>query len=130
MTTTLRLLVTGSRTWTDTQAINAALGRYLADANRSGNSLTIVHGACPTGADAIADAWAKRHWRNVAIERYPANWDGPHGKAAGFRRNTEMVQLGANLCAAFIRNASKGATHCAEQAIKAGIPVHRYTQEP
>jgi hypothetical protein len=85
-----------------------------------------VHGDCPTGADALAQELADefRH----RSERYPANW-AEHGKRAGFVRNAEMVALGADICLAFIRANSKGATMTADLAEKAGIPTYRYIEE-
>ncbi|GHH63721.1 hypothetical protein GCM10017673_05130 [Streptosporangium violaceochromogenes] len=115
-----RVLVTGSRTWTDTATIHAALADQFGD-----GTAILVTGACPRGADTIAEhLWTT--WGGV-VERHPADWGGPLGKSAGPVRNAEMVVLGAAVCLAFIRDASPGATHTARLAETAGIPVHRYT---
>lgn len=114
----MRLLVTGSRDWTDRAAIERELTRYYQ------RGVTIVHGDCPTGADAIADhAAVEWGWE---VERHPADWN-THGKAAGFIRNKAMVGLGADLCLAFIKNGSRGATMTADLAEKAGIRTLRFT---
>jgi YspA, cpYpsA-related SLOG family len=122
-----RVLVTGSRSWRNSAVINAALGELLGEHRK----LTVVHGACPLGADVMAQEWVVNAFRysNLGIvnsEPHPANW-ARYGRAAGFRRNAEMVALGADLCLAFIRGGSHGATHCAEMAEKAGILVRRIT---
>src|SRR4051812_23315368 len=116
-----RVLVTGSRTWTDTAVINTAL---IALGVRHGPALVVVHGACPRGADAIADAWCQR--TGTPVERHPADWST--GRAAGHRRNAAMVATHPDLCVAFIRNASPGATGCAALAQTAGIPTIRHTE--
>lgn len=122
---TFRVLVTGSRTWDDEGAIQYALSEILFR-NRT---MVLVHGACPKGADRIADEWAAARnqfpARPVVVERHPADWER-HGRGAGFRRNAEMVRLGADLCLAFIVDGSRGASHTAGLAEKAGIPVRRY----
>jgi hypothetical protein len=115
-----RVLITGSRTWNRPQVIAAALAELHGE---HGDRLTVVHGACPRGADAIADAWCNRH--RVPAERHPADW-ALDGKTAGRRRNAVMVSAGADLCLAFIRNASPGASHCAELAERAGIRTDRH----
>jgi hypothetical protein len=121
-----RILVTGSRDWLDIHAVERALLEYH-PVDSQGFDLpdkpTLVHGDCPRGADRMAKIAAKfLGWK---LEPHPANWE-TLGKRAGFVRNAEMVELGADVCLAFIRNGSKGATHTAELAEKAGIPVRRF----
>jgi hypothetical protein len=140
----VRVLVTGSRTWKNGLLVREKLGMCLDTAHQSGDSLTVVHGACKSGADSYADAWARWHQRNtthtvVRVEPHPANWEGPcidecqphHRRvdprgwdvcpAAGFYRNEAMVRLGADLVLAFIADESKGATHCARFAETCGL---------
>ena len=111
-----RILIAGSRDWQDWSAIEHALRRF------EGAPLTLVSGACPTGADYIAETIAASlGW---VIERHPADW-AKWGKQAGYLRNRRMVELGANVCLAFIKNGSRGATMTADLAQKAGIPTRR-----
>jgi hypothetical protein len=125
-----RVLVTGSRDWTDRAAVDDALTALAAvTAGFFEQTFIVVHGACPRGADQIADDWAQyMASRNplIQVEQHPANWQ-LNGKRAGFLRNELMVNLGADACFAFIRNGSRGATHTADLAEKAGIPVRRWT---
>jgi hypothetical protein len=110
----VRILLTGSREWTDEKTIRQALTeRYNPDA-------VLVHGACPQGADAIAD----RIWRQLGgtPERHPADWR-TYGLAAGGIRNAHMVKLGADICLAFRLDGSPGTGDCMRRARKAGIPV-------
>lgn len=125
----MRILVTGSRSWTDEHVVHAELDRL----HELHGPLTIVHGACPTGADFFASTWAIGK-RDVTVERHRADWK-QLGRSAGPERNARMVDLGADVCLAFIgrctsprcsqpgRHDSHGATGCAELAEAAGIPV-------
>lgn len=115
----MRILVTGSRTWDDGDTICAALLEAWYDAGSPADAV-LVSGNCPKGADRIAEEF----W-GLTIELHPAGWNR-HGKRAGFVRNAEMVALGADVCLAFIRDGSAGATMTAALAESAGIPTRRF----
>ncbi len=131
-----RVLVTGSRTWSDEAAVRDGLRPHFAP------GAVLVSGACPQGADQIAErVWTE--WGGQ-VERHRADWR-QHGKAAGFIRNAEMVRAGADAGVAFVApcsdhrctraepHGSHGATNCADQAEPAGITVDRHeprTAEP
>lgn len=134
-----RILVTGSRDWTDRAAIADAIAEHLtvspepdayglAAIDWEGH--TIVHGDAP-GADTIAARLAVA-W-GMEIEPHPAYWQ-QLGRGAGPRRNTEMVAAGADVCLTFATSTgSRGTLDCARKARAAGIPVHDYgvsTEEP
>jgi hypothetical protein len=109
----MRVLITGSRSWTDREKIRAELEALPSDA-------TIVHGHCKSGADAIADAIA--HELRLKVERHPADWN-KYGKSAGPIRNTEMVNTKPDLCIAFrMPGVSNGTDDCVRKAKAAGIP--------
>jgi hypothetical protein len=139
--TPYRVLVTGSRDWPTSGVVWAALNDVRAELLPSGRPLVVVHGACPTGADAQAADWAAitgQFTTGVTIERHPARDFGPW-PACGPFRNKHMVSLGADACFAFIGSCTRprchrpdphpshGASHCAHLAEQAGIPVRRWT---
>lgn len=115
--------------------VRNALKEHAGDATE----VVVVHGAA-TGADEIAGDIALD--LGMTVEEHPANWDScgpdcnpshyryrwgqPYCPRAGFVRNDEMVKLGADICLAFIKDGSKGATMAAKLAERAGIPTHRY----
>jgi hypothetical protein len=123
-----RVLVTGSRSWTDIKTVyNTLTDHWLEVGN-----FTLVHGACPTGADNYADQWAG--WSsvypgfNVTVETFPADWS--QGKKAGPLRNQKMVDAGADICLAFPTDESRGTLDCIRRARAAGIPVKVFHQNP
>lgn len=122
-----RVLVTGSRDWSNADLIRHHLTRAWLTVE---GPFTVVHGACPTGADWMASDWVanmlEADMGDVREEAHAANWQ-LEGKRAGFIRNARMVNLGADVCLAFIRNGSRGASHTARLAEEAGIPTRRWT---
>jgi hypothetical protein len=118
---TTRILITGSREWTDTARIRAVLAYH----RHAFPDAILVHGNA-RGADRIA----ARIWENWGLptESHPVTsqqWDASRG--AGHDRNRHMIALGAHVCLAFIRNHSPGATQRAREARKAGIPTYLHT---
>ncbi|MFC0547078.1 DUF2493 domain-containing protein [Kutzneria chonburiensis] len=120
-----RILITGSRTWRDWTVIESAiLGQVPGYAD--GQDAVIVHGGCPTGADEIADTIAA--CMGLPTEIHRADWTR-HGRRAGPLRNAHMVSLGADVCLAFIRDNSTGASHCLWLARQAGIPAITHRED-
>lgn len=113
----LRILVTGSRNWTDRDAVRAALLDTLGSYPTIG-APQLVHGAAE-GADTIADEeWQAFAWLLADPERYPAR-----DFASPRARNQYMVNLGATVCLAFALSWASGTGMCARMARRAGIRV-------
>lgn len=132
----MRILVTGARDWPDRLAVYRALNEVCEEFDLNyepdeyGNTMpdpskiTVIHGHCPTGADHWADEWCIGSF--FMAERHPADWKR-FGKAAGPKRNGEMVALGADLVLAFPMVGSRGTVDCMTKATSAGIPVRVVT---
>lgn len=131
-----RLLITGSRSWTDYATIDAELAAVWHQWGRPPD-IVLVSGGCPSGADRLCElAWERKGW---AVERHPVPREDWHriGPAAGYVRNEQMVNLGADACRAFIApcekrdcrepgfHGSHGARHCARLAEAAGMDTYR-----
>lgn len=119
----LRVLVCGSRTWSGIAAsdhIHRVMGRVEALAVSLGQKLEVAHGGCPSGADAIVDAWARRRGYEPIVHK--AQWD-VYGRAAGPLRNAQMAEQGADLCLAFLRDSSPGTLDMISSAEAHKIPT-------
>lgn len=113
------VLVTGSRDWDDADTIESAI---LSFTYKYGRANTIIHGGA-SGADKISGSIALALGYGERV--YRADWN-KYGKRAGYIRNKQMVDLRPDICLAFIRNNSRGATMCARLAEDAGIPTVYY----
>lgn len=114
---TVRLLITGSRSWDREDLILDELTKFADWATRRGQSVSLLSGTA-AGADRMCERVGKRLGFN--IERFPADWNA-HGKRAGFVRNQEMVNTGPDFCLAFIKSGSRGASMTARIAQESGI---------
>lgn len=126
MTDRHRILITGSRTWPDHQAVEDAISAHMQE---NGNiPYVVVHGDA-VGADTMADYAAGvlrgAGW-DITTEVYPADWS--QGRGAGIARNQMMVDLGADVVLAFNHNNSSGTKHCMGAAQAAGLTVLEFTR--
>jgi len=115
----VRILITGSRRWDDRLAVDHAIGRARA---QSGDHLVVVHGGCPTGADAAADVYA----RAAGLELEVHEPDPTYGPQRFRIRNQAMVNAGADLCFAFADSWASGTGMCARMARAASIRTVDY----
>ena len=113
----MRILVTGSRHYSDYKIIKKA----LAFSPLPLFPVTVVHGGA-TGADTLAGQAARE--LGFIEEVHLADWS--IGKKAGPLRNQKMVDLGADICLAFPLADSRGTYDCINRAKLAGIPVKIY----
>lgn len=123
---TFRILITGSRDWTDKMALFGAIIDLTNWHPIDWDDTVIVHGDCPTGADAMAQEFAEAY--NIQFERYPADWT-KHGRAAGPIRNKVMVDKGADIVLAFPKGKSAGTRGCMKLAQEAGLAVKVFEGE-
>jgi len=123
-TQTKRILVCGSRDFTDEKMLWAAL-------DKQGHNTVIIHGGA-RGADKIAAEWARFNSLSD-VQMFRANWN-LYGKRAGYVRNKQMLEEGKpTLVLAFYKDAeapSKGTQMMVDLATKAGVKVRKYSQVP
>jgi hypothetical protein len=118
----MRVLVCGSRDWTDWEAIGARLTDLeLFDA--ADRSVRLLHGAA-RGADELAARLGEG--LGFEVVAYPADWER-YGRRAGILRNLAMLDTRPDLVLAFQRNGSRGTQHTINEARKRGIPVEVFT---
>lgn len=107
-----QVIVTGGRDYDDWAMIQAVLGFIKPD-------LVVQGGA--SGADKDAQSWAR--YNDVKCVTIPAAWD-LHGKAAGPKRNVEMIESYPDaIVVAFPGGA--GTESCVKEAVKRNRVVLR-----
>lgn len=83
----MRVLVCGGRNFKDWQLAKDYLDRLHAEVGIT----CVIHGGA-RGADEIAEWWAGT-WAGIESVEFPAAWH-KHGKAAGPKRNQQMIDDG------------------------------------
>lgn len=113
-----RVLVTGSRVWTNVALLHYAIDRHM----RPGDVLIQGNAIGP-------DQWSKEYWSGRGpVEGYDADW-GTYGDRAGMIRNAQMLDTGVDLVLAFPHGKAKGTRGCMRLAASRYIPVIWYHHE-
>jgi len=128
-----RVLITGSRDWTNLTVLTRTLDRLT----MGKEDVIVVHGGA-TGADLMAARYAEAN--HLRVEEHPADWE-LQPRSAGIIRNAKMVSLGADICAVFAMPCTKircdrtephishGTDHCMKAAQRVGIETVLVTEE-
>jgi hypothetical protein len=112
----MRVLVSGSREFNDVDFIERCI--------ENENPTLIIHGNCPSGADNIADKYAKR--KGIPCIKMDANWDY-YNRAAGPIRNRWMLDFcNPDLVLVFVTKESKGARDMLKAANKKEVMTQIY----
>lgn len=146
----IRVLVTGSRDWTNYSLIAREVVLYISEVcpvefatpnelevDWDTHDLLVVHGDAATGADYIVEEFAAANY--IKTEKHHPDYQ-QYGRGAPQVRNQHMVQLGADVCLAFIKpctyppgrcniripHGSHGASRTARLAEQAGIETRRF----
>ncbi len=116
----MKYLCSGGRFFNDKRAVEDIVDNFDCIFD------SVIHGACPTGADQLVDDRAKE-W-NIETHRFPArNSDG--WPQAGPLRNQRMLDEGKPDFAYFFWNGiSSGTFDCLVRVLKARIPHEVITQ--
>ena len=117
----MRVLVTGSRNWQESDVVDMAL--YQLKSFKV--PIVIVHGGA-IGADNMAREWAKNY--GYTTEAHKPEYDKYPGFLAPLKRNDAMLDSGIDLCLAFMLSTpEKGGTLYTVNGAKARrIPVIIY----
>lgn len=118
----MRIMITGSRSWSDRETVENALLRTMAKHPNA----TIIHGGA-RGADSLADNFCRLY--AVPCEVYPADWER-HGRQAGLLRNMQMLDSGVDAVIGFWDRQSPGTRHALREANIRHIPIWLFYTRP
>ena len=110
----MRIVVSGSRTITDVKTVESILQPYISTKDE------IVVGDA-RGVDAIAADLAYRYFNTVEV--FKPDWN-KWGKAAGPKRNEQMLNTDPDMLVVIWDGKSRGTKHTIDTALKRGIETH------
>ena len=113
----MKIAVGGSRDFCGYEILKDALNDVIQQLD--GREIILLSGHC-RGTDQLVERYAEE--MAIPIDLHPAQWE-KYGKAAGIKRNYEMVDL-ADRIIAFWNGKSKGTKSLIDYARKTGKPVN------
>ena len=122
--TSINVIITGSREWTDRDIIRSALVDLCEQSSMMSARSVMVHVGDSKGTDALALSVAME--LGLKCHVYKAHWSS-YGRSARPRRNHEMVDSamshGDCIMLAFPLSDSRGTIECMRYAAERGIEV-------
>lgn len=115
----MKIIIAGGRDYSDYKKLCSVCDNVM----RNLKKVEIVSGVAK-GADSLGERYAKEH--DIPIKQFPADW-AEYGKAAGYRRNSDMADY-ADALIAFWDGTSRGTHHMIDlaKANKLKIRIIRY----
>lgn len=110
----MKVIIAGTRDFSDYNLLTKVCDFMLSKAK----SVEIISGGA-RGADSLGEKYAQD--RGYACNRLPADWE-KYGKAAGYKRNSEMANIADSLIA-FWDGKSRGTQHMINTAKKKGLQI-------
>ena len=108
----MKTIIAGSRNITDVKVVTRAI-------ERSGIKISLVLSGKAKGVDILGELWAREN--NISVEGFLPDWKR-YGRAAGLKRNIEMIE-NADALIAIWDGKSRGTAHTIKEARKKGIFV-------
>lgn len=117
----MKLLITGSRKFNDSQALNEAIQNVE---KLQGEKVTmLLHGGA-IGADTLAQDWADEN--KIPTQIIKPDYQKHGGKIAPLLRNKELVKLADCTLALYSKNRTGGTWYTSQKTIEAGKPLYEY----
>ena len=113
----MKVLVTGGRDYHDVDKVWTTLDEF-----HENREITLLIQGGASGADIYAQVWA--HKNDIPYLTIPAQWE-KHGRSAGPRRNTQMLNFNPDYVIAF--PGGNGTADMVRQSKKAGLKVLQIT---
>jgi len=110
----MKVIIAGTRDFSDYNLLTKVCDFMLSKAK----SVEIISGGA-RGADSLGEKYAQD--RGYECKRFPADWE-KYGKAAGYKRNSEMANVADSLIA-FWDGKSRGTQHMINLAKKKGLQI-------